>query len=1540
MRDRPRSRPADSRRTGKLFAATVLLAGLALGAALTIAPADLSFGRALEGTARKAQASEPNRTATQTQAPGSSQTVSAGVRAGDRGSVVPTITLPPVLPVRSPRAPGDAAPASDLVREVRRGTEAVQPYGDGREVLFNNGFRFDPLVGEPLVPENLAPEPVLNGQNASYIVQTKGPIMAGWREQIEAAGGHVFTYLPNYAFLVRAKPEAVAGLQALGFVRWVGTFQPAYKVAAQTELNSISGPVPIVILLFPDADLAAARAAFEAMGATVVEDSDSGRNKLLRISVDAGLIPNVATRNDVAWVEPWLEQTADNAICQWVVQTNVTNSRRVWDMGIHGEGQVVHTSDSGIRTSHFQFRDSTISITDFGDYPTHRKIIAYKIALANAGILFGDTGGASYHGTHTACTFMGDDSPWSTDLRDGMALKSKIYFTDAGASANSIITPGDLNLLFQPPYDGNAGGAARVSSNSWGSAAQGAYTVTSMSVDQFLWDHKDMLILYSNGNAGPNPLTVGAPASNKNGIGTGATLNGSSSTSIASFSSRGPCADGRIKPTIMAPGNGIQSAYGGTDNTYQSLSGTSMASPAAAGAITLIRQYMTEGWYPTGVKTPGNAFVPSGSLLKAMAIASTDNDMTGQNIPNFNVGWGRIKVDNILYFSPSDSARTAVVDQTDGLLTGEYLEYQVRVLSNSKPLKIALCWFDKEGSPGAVREIVNDLDLTVTDPTGLVTYKGNVFSLGQSTTGGNRDSINVEEGVRQNIPVVGLWTIRVSGKNIPFGPQPFALAISGSLGLNAGLVQLDRTTYGRNDLIKIRVEDQDASSPITVAVSSTSESTPENVSISGADGVFEGTIATTADLAASDGMLSVSHGDAITASYLDVSNAATLNALATADFTGPLITNVAAARQGAAVQVTWNTDSPASSQVFYGTTTGLGSSSTLDPELVTSHSVVLNGLQAETVYYFDVESSDHVSNLTRDDAGGNHYLFSTGKDGDIQLIIGDESFSQDNVYLSALNNKGWQPSELKGGIIGNPVVGDRTHGMRSYSAVLWQVGFEQYPPFEDSARDSVSAYLNGGARLAVTSHDLGWAFTDVTSGFQTPARQAWIENDLHFKFLEDPATWSVNSGQASDPISGAYVGGVSYTPFRSGGAGDEIDVLPGTGTSNVTWRNNDVSPGNIGSRWESGAPNGNPLQAVWGGTPTKIVVNNYEWSQIVNQAQREDILDQTLIWLIGHDHPDAAITSPNGGETITDPSASISWTETPYGGQNIAARSLYYSSDAGTSWNLITASPGTSPYTWDTSVLPNGSHYLVRVDLSDDASPALRGSDASNAVFTINRPGGDTSGPVVVAGSEAAAPNPIDNRNPATLTARVSDATTGNSNVAAAEWSVGDSAAAAGSGTAMTGTFGTETVDVSATIAALTVKTGEQTFWVRGQDSEGNWGNARPQVFHVNGNETVAIEGSGTLHFELEQNRPNPTGRGAATVINFTIPVAERADLAIYNVRGQKVRTLLSGRVDAGRRAVTWDGRTDAGRLAGSGVYFYKLTAGPNQAIRKLVWMD
>ena len=133
--------------------------------------------------------------------------------------------------------------------------------------------------------------------------------------------------------------------------------------------------------------------------------------------------------------------------------------------------------------------------------------------------------------------------------------------------------------------------------------------------------------------------------------------------------------------------------------------------------------------------------------------------------------------------------RLLLVDNTEGLGNGEQIEYKVNVVNDSTSLEVALCWTDFPGNPAVINQLVNNLNLTVTN--GVLTYRGNVYSAGFSATGGSYDNVNVEEAVLVRFPAPGVWTVRVQGASVPAGPQPFALAITGGVGINAGMLALD-----------------------------------------------------------------------------------------------------------------------------------------------------------------------------------------------------------------------------------------------------------------------------------------------------------------------------------------------------------------------------------------------------------------------------------------------------------------------------------------------------------------------------------------------------------------------------------------------------------------------------------------------------------------------------------------------------------------------------------------------------------------------------
>jgi hypothetical protein len=88
-------------------------------------------------------------------------------------------------------------------------------------------------------------------------------------------------------------------------------------------------------------------------------------------------------------------------------------------------------------------------------------------------------------------------------------------------------------------------------------------------------------------------------------------------------------------------------------------------------------------------------------------------------------------------------------------------------------------------------------------------------------------------------------------------------------------------------------------------------------------------------------------------------------------------------------------------------------------------------------------------------------------------------------------------------------------------------------------------------------------------------------------------------------------------------------------------------------------------------------------------------------------------------------------------------------------------------------------------------------------------------------------------------------------------------------------------------------------------------------------------------YFELHQNYPNPFNN--QTVIKFNLKRPADVTLTIYNILGQRIRTLVDQRMRAGEQAVGWDGKDQKGQDISSGIYFYRLKAGEQSQTKRLV---
>jgi hypothetical protein len=96
-----------------------------------------------------------------------------------------------------------------------------------------------------------------------------------------------------------------------------------------------------------------------------------------------------------------------------------------------------------------------------------------------------------------------------------------------------------------------------------------------------------------------------------------------------------------------------------------------------------------------------------------------------------------------------------------------------------------------------------------------------------------------------------------------------------------------------------------------------------------------------------------------------------------------------------------------------------------------------------------------------------------------------------------------------------------------------------------------------------------------------------------------------------------------------------------------------------------------------------------------------------------------------------------------------------------------------------------------------------------------------------------------------------------------------------------------------------------------------------------------SVRDAAPVPLALHGNRPNPFN--PSTTISFSIPSSGKISLAVYDITGRKVRTLLSDHMSAGTHSITWDGRDDSGQMVASGIYLSRLIAGKKSATGRMV---
>jgi hypothetical protein len=310
-------------------------------------------------------------------------------------------------------------------------------------------------------------------------------------------------------------------------------------------------------------------------------------------------------------------------------------------------------------------------------------------------------------------------------------------------------------------------------------------------------------------------------------------------TDMAYFSSRGPTDDGRAKPDIVAPGTHITGmSYtaagvnpfrplnnlgagdplfnaeghcgllgagitGSASNYfpfstgqrwYAITSGTSFATPAAAGGAALIyQQFLNNPAYLAAHRTPSGSAAPSPALMKAFLMNTTrflSGERANDRLPSMGQGVGAINLGHAF-----DGVSRVIRDQvaadtfTD---SGQSRTLLVAVADPSKPLRVSMVYSDAPGSTVG-SAFVNDLDLVVVGAGAK--YLGNVFSKEFSITGRKPDKRNNAEHVflPQGIRAGEVFAIRVdaaaiNGDGLPGNGDPtdqdFALVIYNATAVN------------------------------------------------------------------------------------------------------------------------------------------------------------------------------------------------------------------------------------------------------------------------------------------------------------------------------------------------------------------------------------------------------------------------------------------------------------------------------------------------------------------------------------------------------------------------------------------------------------------------------------------------------------------------------------------------------------------------------------------------------------------------------------
>ncbi len=628
---------------------------------------------------------------------------------------------------------------------------------------------FDPLVNAPEVPANLQAGVDTN----LWIVQFDAAPTDELRARIRAAGGVIHGYLPHDCHVVRMDAARAANVNQLPGVRWVGNYQPAYRLEAFLLAELQAGrPMPArpynMVMADKRRDKQALEARIVGIGGKVVDRHINGL--LFTAELTGAQLVAAARFDEVLYIDRWtpIGEDMNNARIQGGANTVETAG------GYTGTGVRGHIYE-GVEFNHPDFNTALTNVRSGGAADAH--------GHCTAGIVFGN----------------GNSAPEAR----GMAPNAVGFYTNY----NSVTAGFTRNMVIDDVVNVHS---CMFTTASWGNTQTNLYTTVSADADDIVFDHRipwtNSMSNLGNQNARPqawakNVISIGGVQHFNNS-------NAADDSWLAGNGSIGPAQDGRNKPDLasyydsvwtsdLSGAAGYNTAAGVAGNFNTGFNGTSSATPIVAGHNALAIQMFTDFIFSNPPRVSGGTRFqnrPYAQTLKALMITGANMyTPTATDNRREHVGWGHPNVANL--FNRAD--KFTIIPEDVPITQGATHTYQVSVLSGETTLKVCMTYLDPAGVPAAAIDRINDLTLRVISPGGTG-YWGNVGLMGAaqanvSSTGGAANTVDTVECVFLNNPTAGTWTIQITAPTIAADAH---LATAATDATYALVVNGGRRVYG------------------------------------------------------------------------------------------------------------------------------------------------------------------------------------------------------------------------------------------------------------------------------------------------------------------------------------------------------------------------------------------------------------------------------------------------------------------------------------------------------------------------------------------------------------------------------------------------------------------------------------------------------------------------------------------------------------------------------------------------------------------------